>query len=303
MYFYSIDGREPLFENIDYSNSTSGFNTIQNNLSNTAIIDTNIDYFYNKNLTNQPSKKQLNRGYEILCNAKKTIALPGATLYDKVIFDITYLDNTTEQVSLNTINVMGNQSFYYINQLSFKVNDLNLHTTSGISMDNLKYLDVHFEYPNGSNGYVYETQSYFKDTTIQTCDDNTDPNVDYLTIVFKNGKGGFDIFEFNEVTDNNTVRTIQTLDKPYTWKNKKTSEFSSIWNMTYTKSFTTTTRTLSNEEFKWLEDLIKSKEVYAMHPTTQELYPIIIIDDDYNYKKNTDLTVSITYTYSRPEVV
>ena len=310
-YFEIIDAREPLFQKINYDlntlNQTSQPNYLEDHAGTYGVYDPSyIDtQIYDKNLTNQPSNKQMNRSFELLSNVNRNYLLEtGQTLNDRVVFKFTYNDNFTETVVLNNNNTFQGANRSYINQLSFKIDTLSSYTTSGLSMTNLKYLDVHFETDtyNSNIPVVFETQRYFIDSTVQNCND-TEVDIDYIPFVFKNGKGAFDLFEFTTVQEINTNRAIQTIDTPYTWQNKKTSEFTKIWDTQYDKQYATKTRVLTNEEFIWMEDFVKSEEVYILDILTNDLYPVIVLSTSYNYKQNQDNVINITYRFSRPEVV
>lgn len=312
LFYEVIDAREPLFQNINYDLNTLNQNIQPNYLeihSGTyGIFDKNnpSTWIYDKNLTNQPRNKQMNRSFELLSNVNRNSLLEiGQTLNDRAVFKFTYNDNFTETVVLTSNNTFQGDNTSYINQLSFKIDTLSAYTTSGLSMTNLKYLDVHFETDtyNSNVPVVFETQRYFIDSTVQQCDDVFTNDIDYLPLVFKNGKGGFDLFEFETPKEINTNRAIQTIDTPYTWQTKKNSEFTKIWDLKFEKQYSSKTRVLTDQEFVWLQDFILTTEVYVLDTLSNDLYPIIVLSTDYNYKQNEDNIINIIFKYSRPETV
>jgi hypothetical protein len=316
---YVIDTRQPLFQKIDYIDNSNGL-TAQDMQPNLCLENAGTygglspferplnDSIYDRILTNQPRNKQMNRSFELLSNVNLTsdfYSQTGIPLNDRAVFTFTYNDNFTETVVLNSNNLKPDKTNNaYINQLSFKIDTLSSYTTSGLSISTLKYLDVHFETDIYAGQYPikYESQRYYVDSTVQNCND-TEVDIDYIPFVFKNGKGGFDLFEFTTVQEINTNRAIQTIDTPYTWQSKKTSEFTKIWDTQYDKQYATKTRVLTNEEFIWMEDFVKSEEVYILDILTNDLYPVIVLSTSYNYKQNQDNVINITYRFSRPDIV
>lgn len=324
--FYAIDGYEPLFDNytppdINILNQEIPNPLDEDNQGTYGNVSPNTDYnklVYDRNLTNQPKFKKINRGYEILCNQMSSYNLQeNQQLHDKVYFNFIYNDTSNEIISINNytakqLNGYKGGSFRYINQLCFNVKNLKTKITG--DWNNLNRIDVHFYNPEytypvqffavGKLGAVnYETQTYYIDQTIQDCDDDTFDEIDYLSICWKNARGGFDIFEFDSINSLKTSRNYDSFLAPYTYQNNAQSDFQKVYNIDFQKIFTAKTRILTNEEFVWLEEIIKAKKVYVLNPNDKQLYPIVIQSSDYGFTSTTaDKQISITFNYSRPDV-
>lgn len=298
-----IDGYTPLFENYDYTLNKS---LESENAGTYGDFNNSV---YDKNLTNQPKYKKINKSFEMLCNYVNLYGIYNDTILpDQVYFKFIYQNNSTETIVLDNNNLQNSNegSYYYINQLCFNVKNLKNQIVGDFNL--VKQIDVNFFNPSYSDylyGYglpvKYETQSYYIDQTVQTCDDSTDSEIDYTPIVFKNSRGGFDLFEFETIQELKTKRNYDSFVQPFNYTFKKTSEFEKVFNLDYKKTYSLKTRILDNDEFVWLEDLIKSKKVYILNLNDNQLYPIIISDTDYGFKTNTDKQISITFNYSRPD--
>lgn len=294
---YALDARFPLFENYNnaqYSTLTPSMAQRNLDLENNGTFG-NV---YLNNLTRQPTFKQLNRGYELLYNEVLIDKVSyNSNLHDTITMNFYYGGtNGSETISQNTISLLDIGSLRYVNQFCFKIS--NLKNLIVGNFNNVIQIDVNFSNSNykDSKNVIYNTQSYFIDQTQSFCDE--DDSIDYTPIVFKNSRGTFDIFEFKDIQQLITNRNIQTIQTPYTYKSNEYSEFNKIFDIDYSKVYTTSTPVLTQDVFDWLEDLIQSDQVYIA--IQDKLYPIIILTNDYGYKINTDLIINITFQYSRP---
>lgn len=282
---------------------------IRNNINvvNLSTGDDQVTYdITTRLLTNQPNGKKINQGFEILsCPSLKfdNTQVTLKNVSDKVHFQVTYADNSTSTYQTNVADKLEpKKNNIPINTLTFKVSELlnNIAATQSV-----KYLDVQFElYDHVNLEYkMGPVQRYIIDNNSVGCEDPFGvEEIDYTSIVFKNKEGGFDLFEFNEITDLNSKRNINTYTRPYTYLDNKLSEFEAIYNLEFSKSYQTNTRVLTDEEFVWLEELGKSTQVYILNHSTLELYPIILTSFEYQTSINTSKKVNITFNYSRPEV-
>jgi len=323
--FYAIKSKTDLFENynsVKYDNiinqGTSGYTLeelypIQNAQVNLEGDDYNLSY-YTKLLTKQSDYKALNKSYEILCWQVYSIDSYDSTLNDVVAFKFYYDDGTNQSVTLNNLNLHSGESYRYINQLSFKVDYLKTLTSQDWSEVNKIQVRIeNYTYQIGrdlndsdtetdliNESILYDFQTYYIDRTNETCNDNLSSNeIDYTPIVFLNSLGGFDLFEFGEIQEFKSNRKIESYTSPYTFQSNKLDDFEKIYDMSYNSSYLIKSRTLSKEEFKWLKDLVQSKEVYILKGT--DLIPIIVNDISYEYKINDDKGINLSFNYSRPE--
>ncbi len=337
-YLYAIDTTMQYFDGYNPDQydkfSTSGLQTFTNKLaqinlelyndSSSGIYQNENglfeDFYYNKNLTNQPRTKRLNKSYEMLNNQVYTVANLQTYLKDSI--EIKFYSGTNsliETVILNTQEKMNGDSLRYINTFCFNVENLKYKMADSDNWSDVKYFEVRFktlnyrtdrspniELENFSIPLVtmkpidYEVQTYTIDSNDVGCDDNTIEEVDgYTTVVFKNRAGGFDIFDFDDISELSTDRDINTLNVPYTYKDSDISIFEKIYSMSFKENFTCYSRVLTNEEFVWLEECITSDEVYILKEG--KLYPIIISEKSYGFKGKEDRVISFTFNFSRPK--
>jgi len=323
--FYAIKSKTDLFENYNSVKYDNIINQGTGSLTDEELYpiqnaqvnlegDSYDTSYYNLLLTNQPKYKALNKSYEIICNQVYSIQEQGSTLNDVVAFKFYYNDNTTQSVSLNNLNLHTGESYRYINQVCFKVDHLKTLTNQDWSnvtkidlfIENYTYQiqrdlnDSDQEIDLYNESIIYDLMTYYIDRTNETCNDTLSLNeIDYTPIVFLNSLGGFDLFEFGEVQEFKSNRKIETYTSPYTFQSNKLDDFEKIYDMSYNSSYLIKSRTLSKEEFKWLKDLVQSKEVYILKGT--DLVPIIINDISYEYKINDDKGINLSFNYSRPE--
>lgn len=302
--FYVLDAYDSLFKDYVVPNILTPNQIAQINLEsiNEGTYGLNNINIYDKNLTNQPTFKILNKSYEILCNTMyNNLQIPNSVLSDQVYFKFYYTGtNVTETIILNNTNLHSNESsFRYINQLCFNVKSLKNKIVG--DYNNVYKIEVNFFNPIYRNNIPvkYQTQTYLIDQTIQDCNDILS-DFDYQPIVFKNSSGGFDLFEFEPTQEIKTNRNIDTFNNSYNFNSTEISEFEKIFNIDYIKSYQIKSRILSDEEFIWLEEIIKSNKVYYLDLNNNKLYPIIITDSDYSFKINTDKQFSFTFKFSKP---
>lgn len=316
-FFYVIDAYDNLFDNYNVPNTITLDQEISPNLDrlNSGSYSTFNNFVYDRNLTKQPRYKELNKSYEILYTQSYNVnQLVGSLHYDKAYLEFFFVGtSSTEIIELSdtsTFQAPASEggTFRWINQLCFNTSNLK-NRISGTWSD-VYLIEAHFLKPDycpiiGSSSFpvTYETQQYYINNTEQYCDDNINEEIDYVPVVFKNSKGGFDLFEFDSVIELKTKRNYDSFISPYTYKSTKTSEFEKVFNLDYGKSYRIKTRLLNSDEFVWLEDLVKSKKVYILNLNDNNLYPIIIQDTDYGFSNNSsDRQISITFNYSRPEL-
>lgn len=314
--FWAIKQKYDLFEvyeNKDYY--LNYFNILTNGYLSVPIPDrmvqTNLEgidlenKLYNKLLTKQPKYKALNKSYELLFNQVSTI---GEGILNDVAEITFYYDDETESIynhyASETYNFIGTTR--YINEFCFNVDNLknyisNTYTWNEVSkikvtLKNLTYDTNTFE----TEPVAYEEMIYFIDKTSNQCVNILEETViNYTPIIFLNSLGGFDLFEFEEIQEFKSKRDYESINTPYTFESNKLDDFEKVYNISYTSNYLIKSRTLTNEEFIWLKDLIVSKEVYILKGT--ELIPIIMNDVDYNYKNTDDKVLSISFNYSRPD--
>jgi hypothetical protein len=294
---YFIDYTKPLFKdyNEGHDNTLEFFNQGTYGVYNQQIHD----YL----LTNQPRYKKLNQSYEILSNCVIDTSLSvGQQFNDVAYFKFYYTDNTTETITMTNLNTLPDtaDTLRYINQISFNTQTLK-NKIAGEFLDVWK-IDVNFFNPSyyGSVDVLYETMTYYIDSTVAQCDD-IDETITYTPIVFKNEAGGFDLVEFSEIKEINSSRNIETLTTPFNYNTREDSEFEKVWDTRFSKEYTISSSVLTLDEFNWLGEIGRSNQVYILEGTT--LFPIIITDFDYRYEKDKDLIINITFRYSRPENV
>lgn len=297
-YFKVIDATEPLFDKINWTNT--GYIQYYN-IQNNGYGYLYSNYIYDRILSNQPRFKQINKGYELISFYVNTLNLISVGQYvnDFLEFNLYNLDGTYTTRTLNNTNIFTGEGSDYISQSSFKMSQvLSLFTTNIWTK-----LTVQMVNPLSPDLIVRsEIQTYYNNSQTSTveCDNiNSDSEV-YTSLVFKNQKGGFDVFEMNEIQTVNSDRGIDSIDISYNYKSKNTDEFSKIYNMDYSKSYNVKSRILTNDEYVWLEDLVKSNQVYILE-SDNKLYPIIITNTTYSYELNVDRVISITFQYSRNE--
>ncbi len=260
-------------------------------------------------LTNQPIAKRINKGYEVVSSLSTRFDPENVTMQsgspDKISIDVVHLDNSRTHFATYSASILTPiENKMFINTLTFNVNNLiELVSPTQSVTQSIKYIDVTFNLLDHKNiSYVNAaTQRYILDNISQDCISLEDDK-DYTPIVFKNAEGGYDLFEFEQVTELKVDRKIDTYMKSSTYLDSKTSDFNSVFNIDYVKSYSTITRILSDEEFIWLEELGRSKSIYILNLDDLKLYPIVIDPLDYSSKLNTDKKISITFKYSRPEV-
>jgi hypothetical protein len=251
-------------------------------------------------LTNQPKNKRLNKKWEIIGFLNNnyygeywsTLRIPSKlSINVKSGDDILYSDLID---CIAPIDQPHDSDF-----ITFKTDRWNTATQS-VDRIEIDYL-YGLQNPGTSStdiGYITYSQTYYRDPMDVTCDGLEDDD-DITTIMFKNSFGVFDIFEFEETSEFELDRKIDIFMKPKTWQDTKTSIFDSILKMDITKTYKTTTRILDDEEWVWLEELVKSNDVYVVVEGTP--YPIIITNINYSSQKNVDKKITMTYRFSRPE--
>jgi hypothetical protein len=79
------------------------------------------------------------------------------------------------------------------------------------------------------------------------------------------------------------------------------NEGSKVYAGSYKERMQLTSDILSTGEYDWLSELINSQLVYLLNSTTQEFYPVIITDTNYEFKddrinKTDFLTVNIEFS-------
>jgi hypothetical protein len=79
------------------------------------------------------------------------------------------------------------------------------------------------------------------------------------------------------------------------------NEGSKVYAGSYKERMQLTSDILSTGEYDWLSELINSPLVYLLNSTTQEFYPVIITDTNYEFKddrinKTDFLTVNIEFS-------
>jgi hypothetical protein len=79
------------------------------------------------------------------------------------------------------------------------------------------------------------------------------------------------------------------------------NEGSKVYAGSYKEKMQLTSDILSTGEYDWLSELINSPLVYLLNSTTQEFYPVIITDTNYEFKddrinKTDFLTVNIEFS-------
>jgi len=339
-YFYLIDGNtDKIFDNnytfkelnptIDYDYPSNKYsNTIQSleylnagTYGNVLTDRENNFRVFDRVLSKMPRRKKFNKGYELMSTIIKfNRGGIGSSVPANINLNYKKYDGSVDYVSeyYNVTNIQtggnGLNVNFYIQQFSF--NKEGLFSLAPSTIDNYKEVEVWLEtfYYSNSNDVFdsdksdmnikYEKITYYLDDTDSTCEDSTIEDNVYTSFVFKNSKGAFDIFEFEEVQELNTNRKLEYINIPYTFETKKDSDFTKIWNFEYDKSYKVSSRILDDEEFNWLEDLIKSKEVYIIDRNDNDiLYPILILDSNYGFKKGEDKILQIQFKYSRPEQI
>ena len=266
-----------------------------------------LNYLINDRLlTNQPRRKKLNKSFESLYVINKN-------------------NSTTKQLNVNIkfVNYAGfidavdlsysqiNSSKMFINEYSISFEYLSYLVDVNFSQSILNYKEIIIQFSTDSylvdgDFYIvkYEPMTYYLDNTESFCIDNTNVNFDYFPLIFKNQKGGYDIFEFDEIVEMNSNRKIEYIDIPFDYTFNEFSEYKKIWNFEYNKTYKLTTRILDDEEFIWLEDLVKSKQVYVIDlNNNNNLIPILILNSDYSFKKDSDKQISIEFIYQKTEQI
>jgi hypothetical protein len=132
---------------------------------------------------------------------------------------------------------------------------------------------------------------------------------DTHTLVFLNAFGAFDSYTFIHgklLNDNEKKRFEQMrwslsggqmVDKVgYSY-----NEASKVYAGKYKEKMQLTSDILSTGEYDWLSELIHSPQVYLLSSTTQDFYPVIITDSNYEFKddrinKTDTLTVNIEFS-------
>jgi hypothetical protein len=251
-------------------------------------------------LTNQPNFKKLNKKWEVL-----------SFLNNNYFSDYYGLLRIPSKLSINVKS--GDDVLYSdlidctapVDQphdsdfLTFKTDRWNTATQS-VDRIQIDYL-YGLQNPGTSStdiGYITYSQTYYRDPLDTSCS-GLEEDDDITTIMFKNSFGVFDIFEFEETSEFNLDRKIDIFTKAPTWRDDKTSIFDSILKMDLTKTYKTTTRILDDDEWVWLEELVRSNDVYVVVDETP--YPIIITDISYGSQKNVDKKIAMTWRFSRPE--
>ena len=132
---------------------------------------------------------------------------------------------------------------------------------------------------------------------------------DTHTLVFLNAFGAFDSYTFihGKLFNDNQKKRFeqmrwslsggQMVDKVgYAY-----NEGSKVYAGSYKERMQLTSDILSTGEYDWLSELINSPLVYLLNSTTQEFYPVIITDTNYEFKddrinKTDTLTVNIEFS-------
>ena len=255
-------------------------------------------------MTNQPSIKKIGQSYEILSclNIKpigEDVNVIDSNINDKVKIDITYFDGATFSYGTFSSNSkFSGANDVYINTFCFNVDDLisNLSSTQSV-----RFIDVKFLLSDEEN-FTYissNTQRYYFDPNDTTCD-TLDEELDITPIVFKNAEGAFDIFEMEEILEMKTDSKREEITSPFTYLNTELDSFSRVYSVMYNKVYSITSRILTDDEFAWLEEVGKCKEIYILKGS--DLYPINIKSFEYMTKLNTDKKIALTFQFSKPEV-
>jgi hypothetical protein len=294
--FYGIQASEALFENPNDGN-VSKPDLLYVNSGTYGVVANKI--ICDINLTKQPNTKTFNKKYELLSVINQNIF--NNTNDDVFKMKLYFDDDTTETINFNS-NVSNTALNYYINYFVIDKDLIMSNSTSGKVLNNLKKMDVNFYSPS-FNGYAvnYETQTYIFDN-IETCDDVTEDD-DYVTLVYKNSYGSFDVFDFNTFQEIKVNKDVKIIESQYDYTAKKDSQFNYIYSQDYQKSYTINSRILTTEEYAWLEDLIKSDRVYLLEKDSKLLMPVVINKNNYNFKVNTDLILELEFSFSRREII
>jgi len=314
-----LSGTNYIVQNDKYNQKLSLDNLNAGTFGYNLNLELNNFQIYDKILSKVPRRKKINKSFELLYNILKL----NSKLFQKINLYINFkfikYNNTNLNIQINRESDQnditernGNPPYLWSNnakimEFCFNKNYLNsLLSPYSLDIDSdIREVEVNFFTYNYLDKYPinYEKITYYFDNTEDNCNDNTNITYDYTPICFKNSKGGFDIFDFETISELNSNRKIEYIDIPYTYLSKEDSDFKRIWNLEYNKSYKITSRILDNDEFIWLEDLVKSKEVYLLNLNDNKLYPIIVIDSDYGFKKNEDKTITIQFIYSKPEQI
>jgi hypothetical protein len=132
---------------------------------------------------------------------------------------------------------------------------------------------------------------------------------DTYTLVFLNAFGAFDSYTFihGKLLNENQKKRFeqmrwslsggQMVEKVgYAY-----NEASKVYAGSYKEKMQLTSDILSTGEYDWLSELINSPLVYLLNSTTQDFYPVIITDSNYEFKderinKTDTLTVNIEFS-------